>query len=277
MSDYLSPGMLAAALLVGGSAFAGENDTGNSPSQPVAENIEITETRLPSGDSEVHVSTGPDRPATVYRIRLTPHHHPATSPQDPAIKRWASWKYGAFLCFNSNQFTGQEHCRAKDPKMFAPDHLDVSQWISTFKAAGMRYAVLTARHTSGFLLWDSLTSRHDVAASGNRTDLVRVYVEECRRQGVAAGLYYCRGGRKRSSCGFGSEKEHSGRLAWGPRVLKPGEICFRSHESRESASLLSRMHRQQWLLVNYQPILGLSSDHWAHSCSNCVRRSNDAG
>ena len=211
MRDYLSPGVLAAVLLIGGSAFAGENDTGNSSSQPVAQNIEITETRLPSGDSEIHVSTGPDRPAAVYRIRLTPHHHPATSPQAPAIKRWASWKYGAFLCFNSNQFTGQEHCRAKAPKMFAPNHLDVSQWISTFKAAGMRYAVLTARHTSGFLLWDSLTSRHDVAASGDRTDLVKVYVEECRRQGVAAGLYYCLWGG--SKCGATGRVEVPGARA----------------------------------------------------------------
>ena len=28
----------------------------------------------------------------------------------------------------------------------------------TMKQAGMKYAVLTARHTSGFLLWDSATS-----------------------------------------------------------------------------------------------------------------------
>ena len=55
----------------------------------------------------------------------------------------------------------------------------------------MTHAVLTARNTSGFLLWDSATSNFDVANSGNKTDLVKAFVEECRRQGLAPGLYYC--------------------------------------------------------------------------------------
>ena len=34
----------------------------------------------------------------------------------------------------------------------------------------MKYAVLTTRHCSGFLLWDSATTDFDVASSGNTTE-----------------------------------------------------------------------------------------------------------
>ena len=60
----------------------------------------------------------------------------------------------------------------------------------------MDHAVLTVRHTSGFLLWDSPTSEHDVAGSGNPADVVKLYVEECRRQELQPGIYYCLWGGK---------------------------------------------------------------------------------
>ena len=103
---------------------------------------------------------------------------------------------GAFVCFNTNQFTGQELCQNHDAKIYNPRRLDVAGWIAAFKAAGMKYAVLTTRHTSGFLLWDSPTTNFDVAASGNTTDVCREFVKECRRQGLAPAFYYCLWGGK---------------------------------------------------------------------------------
>ena len=116
-----------------------------------ASQITVKETRLDNGHREICVMDQQDRIKATYPINLATHHHPATSADDPVIKRWKSWKYGAFLCFNSNQFSGKEFCRISDPQDYAPTKLDVAQWIETLKAAGMRYAVLTARHTSGFL------------------------------------------------------------------------------------------------------------------------------
>ena len=60
----------------------------------------------------------------------------------------------------------------------------------------MKYAVLTTRHTSGFLLWDSATSDFDVASSGNTTDVCKEFVKECRKQGLAPAFYYCLWGGK---------------------------------------------------------------------------------
>jgi alpha-L-fucosidase len=100
-------------------------------------------------------------------------------------------KWTCCICFNTNQFTGDELCRTRDPKIYNPLRLDVRTWVDAMKMAGMRYAVLTTRHTSGFLLWDSATTDYDVGSSGNTTDVVKAFTEECRRQGIAPGLYYC--------------------------------------------------------------------------------------
>lgn len=125
-----------------------------------------------------------------YRIDLSPRHTPA-SEGDARLKQWEAYRLGAFLCFNSNQFSGSEHCLITDPKLYNPPSLDVAGWVAAFKQAGMRYAVLTTRHTSGFLLWDSATTEFDVASSGNPTDVCREFVQECRRQGIVPAFYYC--------------------------------------------------------------------------------------
>jgi len=131
----------------------------------------------------------------VYRVDLSRRHFPAPQ-KNELLNNWESYRLGAFVCFNTNQFTGEEFCKTRDPKVYNPQQLDVAGWVAAFKAAGMKYAVLTTRHTSGFLLWDSPTTEFDVAASGNPTDVCQEYVKECRRQGIAPGFYYCLWGGK---------------------------------------------------------------------------------
>ncbi|MBN1343946.1 MAG: alpha-L-fucosidase [Phycisphaerae bacterium] len=148
------------------------------------------------GALAIQIESADDSTPTKYVIDLARHHTPATRPTD-LVKRWESWRLGAFLCFNTNQFSGSEHCHTGDAKLYDPPELDVAGWVRALKAGGMRYAVLTTRHTSGFLLWDSATTTFDVASSGNKTDLVKAFADECDKQGVAPGLYYCMwGGEK---------------------------------------------------------------------------------
>jgi alpha-L-fucosidase len=158
--------------------------------------ISVTETRLESGNSRIDVVDSARGVKTSYAINLSDHHHPATGPDDARIKRFTSWGFGAFLCYNSNQYSGTEFCRSKDPvKDFKPASLDVRQWVRTIKDAGMRYAVLTARHTSEFLLWDSATSDCDSMTAIGR-DIVAEYVRESRRKDIAPGIYYCLWGQR---------------------------------------------------------------------------------
>ncbi|MHC4441837.1 MAG: alpha-L-fucosidase [Planctomycetota bacterium] len=161
---------------------------------PGAEVLVSTRVR-DDGITEIRVAAEDGKIVKTYELNLSKHHSPATE-KTAALKKWESYKYGAFVCFNSNQFTGKEFCRMSNPKDYNPTKLDVAGWIDAIKKAGMKYAVLTTRHTSGFLLWDSLTTEFDVAASGNKTDVVKEFANHCRKHGIAPGFYYCLWGGK---------------------------------------------------------------------------------
>ena len=118
------------------------------------------------------------------------------------IDEWQSLKYGMFLHFGMATFTGRPDENAMEnaaepSKTYAPKDLDVDQWIRVARDAGMKYAVLTAKHSSGHCLWDSkVTFRgkefdHDVATSGNPTDVVAAYVKACKKYKIMPGLYWC--------------------------------------------------------------------------------------
>ena len=68
--------------------------------------------------------------------------------------------------------------------------------MAVFQDAGIRYAVLTARHTSGFCLWDSKVTAFDVTSSPYKKDVVRMFVHACRQHGIEPCLYYCLWGNK---------------------------------------------------------------------------------
>ena len=166
-------------------------DQAAKPTPVIRATVSVEEKRLPNGDSELSLKDSQGKVLESAAVNLSTHHQPATTVDDPLVKKFQSWRYGAFLCYNSNQFSGSEHCTLRDPRQYAPAKLDVKQWVQTIKAAGMKYAVLTTRHTSGFLLWDSPTSEFDVAGSSDKTDVVKAYVEECRKADIVPGLYYC--------------------------------------------------------------------------------------
>jgi alpha-L-fucosidase len=179
-----SPTLLASAMVITASCLAARL----CAAEPV-----VKETR--DGGKSVIRITSADGGERVYRIDLSRRHTPASEKTD-LLRKWESYRFGAFVCFNTNQFTGSEFCQTRDPKVYTPQHLDVAGWVAAFKEAGMKYAVLTTRHCSGFLLWDSATTNFDVASSSNNTDVCREFVKECRRQGLAPAFYYCLWGGK---------------------------------------------------------------------------------
>lgn len=159
----------------------------NTPPEP-----SVTEIKKDNGISEIRVNAPDGKELAQYTLNLSKHYAPAPASQPTdAIKQWEACKFGAFVCYNSNQFTGNEYCKITDPKLYNPTKLDVAQWIAVLKKAGMKYALLTVRHTSGFMLYDSPTTLLDVGGSGDKTDVVKEYVEACRKAGIAPGLYYC--------------------------------------------------------------------------------------
>lgn len=108
------------------------------------------------------------------------------------LHAWEQLEYGMFIHFGMSTFLGQELPDGTAPsKTYAPDRLDVDQWISVARDAGMRYAVLTAKHVAGHALWPTRHSDYHVGTSSNPTDVVEAFVRACEKRGIKAGLYYC--------------------------------------------------------------------------------------
>jgi alpha-L-fucosidase len=106
-------------------------------------------------------------------------------------KRFVDWRFGMFIHFNMGTFHDMEWVDpAQDPLSFNPTALDCGQWADAAKAAGMRFAVLTAKHHDGFCLWPSRYTDYDVMSSSYRHDVVREYVEAFRSRGVTPCLYF---------------------------------------------------------------------------------------
>ena len=125
------------------------------------------------------------------------------SAPDPAssverIRAWQDLKYGMFIHFGLSTFVDDDMANGDDPATaYAPTHLDVDQWVRTAREAGMKYIVLTAKHVSGFCIWDSKAQwkgrefDYDVAASGDTTDVIAEFVAACRKYDIWPGIYYC--------------------------------------------------------------------------------------
>ncbi len=73
---------------------------------------------------------------------------------------------------------------------FNPVDYDPRAWAKLAKKAGMKYAVLTAKHHDGFCLFDSKLTDYKSTNTPARRDLVREYVEAFRAEGLKVGLYY---------------------------------------------------------------------------------------
>lgn len=73
---------------------------------------------------------------------------------------------------------------------FAPDLYDPDAWMAAAKKAGMKYAVLTTKHHDGFCLWDSRLTEYKATNTPAGRDLVKPFVEACRRHGIKVGFYY---------------------------------------------------------------------------------------
>jgi alpha-L-fucosidase len=110
------------------------------------------------------------------------------------LAEWEALGYGMFIHFGMSTFTGYEFgqfsAQAKD---YAPTALDVDQWIRVAHDGGMKYAILTTKHCYGHALWDSRHTAYDVKAGPVKTDVVRAFVDACRKYGLKPGFYYLLG------------------------------------------------------------------------------------
>ncbi|WP_197530929.1 alpha-L-fucosidase [Bythopirellula polymerisocia] len=78
------------------------------------------------------------------------------------------------------------------PQDFNPKELDTDQWLEAARAIGARYAVLVAKHCSGFLTWQSDIYPYGVKQAKWRDghgDIVADFIASCCKFNVRPGIY----------------------------------------------------------------------------------------
>ena len=107
---------------------------------------------------------------------------------------WQELEFYAFIHFNMNTFTNMEWgTGGESSSQFNPTELDCRQWAKTFKDAGMKGIIITAKHHDGFCLWPSKYTQHSVKNSPWRNgegDLIRELADACKEFGLKLGIYY---------------------------------------------------------------------------------------
>lgn len=80
----------------------------------------------------------------------------------------------------------------EDHHLFRPDSLDTDQWVATAKAAGAKFALITAIHETGFALFPSDVNPYSVKTlkwKDGKADIVADFIKSCRKFGIKPGIY----------------------------------------------------------------------------------------
>lgn len=126
------------------------------------------------------------------------------------------WEFGVFFHFGIRSFfPGHKDWDGKEMPMeaFNPTELDCESWLETAKAGGATYAILTCKHHDGFALWPTKYSEYSVAGSrwkDGKGDVVREFVDACRKVGLKVGLYYSPAQWGKYAISFKNAEEYDG-------------------------------------------------------------------
>ncbi len=88
---------------------------------------------------------------------------------------------------NIEKITNEDYQKYVDA--FDPVDCDMKEWARLAKEAGMKYAVMTAKHHDGFCLFDSEYTDYSTGTTIGR-DLVKEFLNAFRAEGLKVGLYY---------------------------------------------------------------------------------------
>jgi alpha-L-fucosidase len=122
---------------------------------------------------------------------------PNMAKPNPIQLAWQDMEVGLFVHFNMFTYAPEWDFRTfKDhpnPELFNPVKLDTDQWLEAGKSFGAKYAVLTAKHCSGFCIWQTDAYDYGVKQSkwrNGKGDVVADFIESCHKYGIKPGIYY---------------------------------------------------------------------------------------
>lgn len=194
------------------------------------------------------------------------------------LQEWESWKFGMFIHYGMSTFLGKElPVYAHDKyglETYNPPKLDVGQWVSVARDAGMKYMILTAKHTAGHCLWPSKHTDFTVANSPDTTDVVGEFVKHCREKGLKVGIYYCCMDNYHT---FGSlmpntQLPDGQSVPWygGGRIPKEGEVLpyvtslYQNFLTAQIDELISDYGQIDQLFIDIPQILGPGYRTWLY-------------
>lgn len=112
---------------------------------------------------------------------------------------WQNAELVAVFHYDLHVFDGKKYVQSEnriapvpDYNMFNPKKLDTDQWVKAAKDAGCKIAILTATHETGFALYQSDVNPYSLKAvtwRDGKGDIVKDFVESCRKYGVLPGIY----------------------------------------------------------------------------------------
>ncbi|HHX54381.1 MAG TPA: alpha-L-fucosidase [Clostridiales bacterium] len=82
------------------------------------------------------------------------------------------------------------------PSSINPSRLDPEQWVICAKEAGAKYAILVAKHCTGFALWPTAENEFSckyMPWKDGKGDVVGEFIAACKKHRLAPGLYYSTG------------------------------------------------------------------------------------
>lgn len=114
---------------------------------------------------------------------------------------WTQDRFGMFIHWGLYSMPARhewvkryEHLTNKEYEkyfqLFNPDLYNPIKWAKMAKQAGMKYAVITAKHHEGFCLFDSKFTEYKATNTPVGKDLLKEWVEAYRAEGLKVGFYY---------------------------------------------------------------------------------------
>lgn len=114
---------------------------------------------------------------------------------------WTNDRFGMFIHWGSYSLAGRHEWVKKNERIpdekyqkyfdnFNPDLFNPTEWAKMAKAAGMKYAVITAKHHEGFTLFDSEFTEYKATNTPYGKDALKEWVEAFRAEGLKIGFYY---------------------------------------------------------------------------------------
>jgi alpha-L-fucosidase len=123
------------------------------------------------------------------------HNSTHSTPARPTLDqlKWQDLEMGMFIHFAPNTWQGVEQDNLSTPlSEVKPKLLNTDQWASTAVDLGAKYIVFVAKHSGGFCMWQTETTKYSIGNTpwrGGHGDVLADVSASCRKFGLKLGVY----------------------------------------------------------------------------------------